>query len=58
MLQVERLPYSLASCILAEWNSDVNVRNFWWLFAKVIINFFLTCCGCRGKAGFRATGGR
>lgn len=56
LLQVQRRQHSFASYILAEWNSDVNVRNFWWLFAKVIINFLLTCCGCRGQAGFSATG--
>lgn len=57
-MQVVRRKHSLASYILAEWNSDVNIRNFWWLFAKVIINFFLRCCGCRRQAGFSATGTR
>lgn len=56
MVQVQRRKHSFASYVLAEWNADVNIRNFWWMFAKVIGNFFLRCCGCRRQAGFSATG--
>ena len=53
---MQRRRHSIASYILAEWNADVNIRNFWWMFVKVIGNFFLRCCGCRRPSGFSATG--
>ena len=51
-----RRKHGFFSYALAEWNADINIRNFWWMFAKVIVNFLLRLCGLRRPSGFSATG--